>query len=95
MALQYIYLIQEREFINLKECVYKVGKTKQPNVTRFMQYPKGSSLIYQSVCSDCDFFENKIIRFFKTKYLQRTDFGREYFEGAEQKMRIKKIKRIK
>jgi hypothetical protein len=81
MELQYVYLIQEREFIHLEKPVFKIGKTKQINFTRFSQYPKGTNLIYQSVCSNCDICEKDIITLFKQKYSQRKDIGREYFEG--------------
>jgi hypothetical protein len=81
MDLQYVYLLQEREFIKTKEPVYKIGKTKQPNATRFLQYPKESSLIFQSSCIDCDTCERQIIAFFKNKYIHRTDIGNEYYEG--------------
>lgn len=32
---QYIYLLQEREFIKTNENIYKIGKTKQENCKRF------------------------------------------------------------
>jgi len=81
MNLQYVYLLQEREFIKTKEPVYKIGRTKQPNATRFSQYPKESSLIFQSSCIDCESCEKLIIQFFSNKYIHRTDIGNEYFEG--------------
>ena len=77
----YIYLLQEPRFIQTNEFVYKVGKTKQENLTRFNQYPKGSVLLLQTVCSNCDLMEVNIIKLFKTKYIRRKDIGNEYFEG--------------
>ena len=77
----YIYLLQEPRFIQTNESVYKVGKTKQANLTRFNQYPKGSVLLLQTVCSNCDLMEVNIIKLFKTKYIRRKDIGNEYFEG--------------
>jgi hypothetical protein len=81
MEIQYVYLIQEREFIQSKQNVFKIGKTKQPNFKRFTQYSKGSNILFQSSCSNCDTCEMDIIRLFKTIYKQRKDFGNEYFEG--------------
>lgn len=78
---EYIYLLQEREFINTKQNIYKLGKTKQENLQRFKQYPKGSKLLLQQVCNDCDMLEHKLIRDFKNKYIHRKDIGNEYFEG--------------
>jgi hypothetical protein len=81
MNLQYVYLIQEREFVQSGKPVFKIGKTKQPNFSRFKQYPKGSVMIHHSTCFNCDECENEIIKLFKTKFQQRTDIGTEYFEG--------------
>ena len=82
--LQYVYLLQEREFVNNKKQVYKIGKTKQPNLLRFNSYPKGSVLIQQFYCNDCDEIETQIITLFNTKYKLRK--GREYFEGNFKEM---------
>lgn len=78
----YIYLIQEREFLKTNENVFKIGKTKQDNLKRLSQYPKGSILLLHIMCSDCDTTETKLIDLFKQKYKQRTDIGTEYFEGS-------------
>ena len=64
MESQYIYLLQEREFIKTKETIYKIGKTKQVNNNRIAQYPKGSVLLFQIICSNCDKIECKIIKIF-------------------------------
>ena len=42
----HIYLLQEREFIVLKQPVYKIGKTHQKNSRRFSNYPKNSNIVY-------------------------------------------------
>ena len=83
---QYIYLLQEREFIRTKENVYKVGRTTQVNYERFNQYPKGSVLLHQSVCEDCTTIEKKLIIIFKQEFRQCRDYGIEYFEGDYKKM---------
>lgn len=77
----YIYLLQEREFTKTKESIYKIGKTTQPNITRFSQYPRGSILLLQLICIDCNITEKNIITAFKQKYIHRKDIGYEYFEG--------------
>jgi len=87
MELQYVYLIQLREFVRLKEPVYKIGRTKQHNFLRVKQYPKDSNVLYQLSCDDCIICENQIIQLFKTKYIQRSDIGTEYFEGDYKSMR--------
>ena len=80
-ATNYIYLLQEREFTKTNEPVYKIGMTKKVNHQRFNQYPKGSTLIHQSLCVNCNIVEKRLISIFKNKFKQRTDIGTEYFEG--------------
>lgn len=94
MNLQYIYLLQEREFLNSNENIYKIGKTKQENHGRFKQYPKNSILLFQMICDDCDYLETKIKKIFQKKYKQCKNIGLEYFEGDYNDM-IKDIFYIK
>jgi len=81
MNTDYIYLLQEREFITSKQNIYKIGKTKQNNLNRFSQYPKGSILLFQIICNDCNITEKILIKLFDSKYIKRTDIGNEYFQG--------------
>lgn len=92
--MEYIYLLQEREFINSKEDIYKVGKTKQINLKRYKQYPKGSALLIQICCKDCDYYEKVILTLFKTKFEQYTNIGYEYFKGNPNTMMNEIIKII-
>lgn len=78
---QYIYLLQEREFIKTHEPIYKVGMTKQDNHARFKQYPKGSVLLFQMICTDCSNTEKQILKSFRKQFSARKDIGAEYFEG--------------
>ena len=82
----YIYLLQEREFISLNKEIFKLGKTKQENLKRLKQYSKGSKLIIQLECENCDIIEKNLIIIFKESFTQRTDIGIEYFEGDKDKM---------
>ena len=84
---EYIYLLQEREFIKTLENIYKIGKSKQENLKRIQNYPNGTELIIQSECDNCDIVEKELIKIFKEKFIQRTDIGTEYFEGDKYKMR--------
>lgn len=81
MSTNYIYLLQEREFIKTKENIFKVGMTKKENHTRFKQYPLGSILLFQMVCNDCKSIEMVLIQKFKKTFIQIKDIGREYFKG--------------
>jgi len=79
--MEYIYLLQEREFIKTNEPIYKIGKTKQDNLKRLNNYPKGSSLIIQIKCNDCNKYERIILNRFKEKFIQKKEIGNEYFMG--------------
>ena len=81
MITNYIYLLQEREFIKTNEYIYKIGRTKKENTHRFNQYPKGSILLFQMICNNCENIERQIIEQFKIKFNHRKDTGNEYFEG--------------
>ncbi len=78
---EYIYLFKEREFIKTNEPIYKIGKTKQPCLTRLKNYPNGTILLFQINCKDCDAYEKILISKFKEKFIQIKDLGNEYFKG--------------
>ena len=79
--INYIYLLQLREFANKNEPVYKIGMTTQKNLNRFLQYPKGSILFHQTICNNCKNIEMKLIKKFRDIFIKREDIGSEYFEG--------------
>jgi hypothetical protein len=78
---QYIYLLQEREFIKTNENIYKVGMTKQENLKRLKQYPKDSVLLFQMICINCNDMEKKVITLFKQHFKVEKCIGNEYFRG--------------
>jgi hypothetical protein len=79
---EYIYLLQEREFIKSGEKIYKLGRTSKENLTRFNQYPKGSELIIQIKCNYSKIIEHLLIKSFKEKFIHHKEYiGNEYFEG--------------
>jgi hypothetical protein len=82
----YIYLLQEREFIKTNENIFKIGRSTQEHTKRFQQYPKGSRLILQIECINCKTTEKSILGIFRCKYKQRKDIGNEYFEGDYMQM---------
>ena len=86
MSIEYIYLIQEREFIKTGENIYKIGMTEAPNLYRFKQYPNGSILILQIKCKQARKLERTIINMFKEKYEWKNDIGDEYFKGNSEVM---------
>lgn len=82
----YIYLIHEREFIRTSEDVYKVGMSRQPNLDRFNNYPKGSILLFQMECIDCRFVESIVLQVFKGRFYKCFFYGNEYFKGNKKSM---------
>ena len=60
---------------------HKIGKTTKPLLKRFNQYPNGSRLILQMECLDCDYCEKKLLELFRSKYTNKLEYGREYFQG--------------
>jgi hypothetical protein len=84
---QYIYLLQEREFINNNQNVYKIGRTHQERTERFNKYPKGSQLILHISCSDCIKAEVVLLKQFRAQFIHRKDIGNEYFEGSVEAMK--------
>jgi hypothetical protein len=85
--LNYIYLLHTRECIAIRQNIYKLGKTTQPNLKRFNQYPKGSILLHQSICIDCNNLERRLITDFKHTFEQQQYYGTEYFKGDWCEMR--------
>ena len=90
----YIYLIQLREFIRLNENIYKIGRTEQYDpLDRIKGYPKKSKVILIKQCLNDVKTELLLINIFKDKYIQHTEYGREYFEGNYKDM-VKDIEEI-
>lgn len=75
-----LYLIRHREFIKNDENVIKFGRSTNVK-KRISQYPKGSSLVFQKECAKHVEAETKLIKILSYKFIQRKDYGREYFEG--------------
>lgn len=84
--LSYIYLLREREFLRLNENVYKIGKTEQEPNNRLGGYPKGTEVILFINTNNCNEMETKLIYIFQNIFKQRTDIGKEYFEGDKDYM---------
>lgn len=76
----YLYLIHLREFINSNENVYKFGRTSDVYF-RCKNYPKGSKVVFCVEVSDQVKAEHELIEMLSTQFEQRTDLGREYFQG--------------
>jgi hypothetical protein len=82
----YIFILQEREFINSNRPIYKVGKTKQVNLNHMKKYSKGSILLFQILCDDCDLKAKTLRNILLNKYTQHYEIGCNYFEGNSNDM---------
>ena len=71
----YIYMLHEREFIRLREDVYKIGLTKRPINDRVMEYPIGSRLLLCIHVEDCVNAEIDIMNHLQRVSIPATEFG--------------------
>jgi len=79
-----IYLLIKDEHDRAGENIYKVGKTEQPNLNRFLndpEYKKGVKLLHFDVCINCHTAEREILFLFNQKYVKLPGKTREYFRG--------------
>ena len=82
-----IYLLREREFIERRLRVYKIGRTGNHPNRRLGNYPKDSEIhLVISVRNEVA-AETYLIGVFKDTFTHREDIGNEYFEGDVQRMK--------
>lgn len=75
-----VYVIWTREFMRNKEQIYKVGRTSNLK-ERLNNYGKGSVVLFYQETSQNVRAESKCLEICRLKFQQRTEFGKEYFEG--------------
>jgi hypothetical protein len=80
-----IYLLREREFARLNENIYKIGRSINIK-TRMNSYPKGSDIELMMGCNDSIKCEKQLLEIFRNTFIQRKEYGSEYFEGDKQEM---------
>lgn len=76
MQHNYIYLSQETRFNKNKENIFKVGITKNNSKSLYT-----NKLFFKIVCKDCENIKNDIVTVFKSKYIQKDQYGPDHFEG--------------
>ena len=64
--------------------IYKIGRSRQPDVKRIRSYPKTYQLVSMNTCENCVYIEAELIKLFHTKY--KIAYRREYFIGDEVEM---------
>jgi len=80
---EYVYLLREREFVRIGENTYKIGRSAQPGDNRFARYPKGSQIEHRLCVPDSKRAERAIKTMFEKYFVQKTEYGSEYFEGKK------------
>ena len=75
-----IYLLYTREMITTNENIYKLGRSNYLD-NRVKQYPNGSKILLMINCINSISCENNLIKLFKEKFIQKTYYGKEYFQG--------------
>lgn len=83
----YNYIIQTRESIQLNENVFKIGQTKCM-MDRMRHYPRGSKIIHFRDSKNDVESERMLKSEFKHLFVQRRDYGTEYFEGELSDIKI-------
>lgn len=78
---QHVYLLQTREFLKTRENIFKIGRTVREASERFREYSKSSKIFLAMVVRDCCKVEEDLKRAFDEKFHQRTDIGRESYQG--------------
>lgn len=89
---EFIYILQEREFIRSNQPIYKIGKTINPK-SRLSSYPNGSRVYLIQLVEDCNETEKKMIELFDEKFENKVEIGREYYYGEIRQM-IKEFKKM-
>jgi hypothetical protein len=75
-----IYLLYTREMITTNENIYKLGRSNYLD-NRVKQYPNGSKILLMINCINSISCEYNLIKLFKEKFIQKTYYGKEYFQG--------------
>lgn len=82
----YVYIIQLREFVNSGENTYKIGRSGREFPFRICSYPKKSEMYLSIRTHDNVVAESHLKQIFSKKFIQRSDYGTEYFQGDVESM---------
>ena len=82
-----IYLVHTRELLTLNEEIFKIGRSYNLD-NRVRQYPKKTKIICMVNCDNSVLCEKELMKIFKNKFIQKLDYGTEYFEGDKTLMLI-------
>lgn len=92
---EYLYLVYTREAQKVGENVFKIGQTSLQNFQRFKGYAKETLILLLISCENSKELEKKVKKLFQDKYIHRSDYGNEFFEGSYVCMRNDIIELVK
>jgi hypothetical protein len=81
--MEQIYLLKT-DMIMENLPIYKIGRSRQPDVKRVRSYPKTYQLVSMNTCENCVYIEAELLKLFHKKY--KIAYRREYFIGDEVEM---------
>lgn len=87
---EYIYLYQDRDFVNKDEPIYTIGKFRG---NKSQVNPKGSILLIQVIVQNCDQVYKDLLEIFNKKYKRTNNYNQ--FQGQYQSMIDEIIKKQK
>ena len=81
--MEQIYLLKT-DMIMENLPIYKIGRSRQPDVKRVRSYPKTYKLVSMNTCENCVYIESELLKLFHKKY--KIAYRHEYFIGDENEM---------
>jgi hypothetical protein len=91
----YIYIIRERDFVQLNEEIYKIGRIS--TYKKLEKYKIGTEIIGCFKVNDSVECENKIIKCFSnhTNITKMKEYGKEYFQGNKNELLYEMLQIVK
>jgi hypothetical protein len=77
----YLYILIERNCIDNRLGIFKVGKTRRKPFDRLSEYERNSVFLAYSVVDNCDKRERELHQLLKTKFKQMLEYGNEYYKA--------------
>jgi hypothetical protein len=81
VSMDYVYLVQEREFIRVNEPTYRVGRTSSVIDKLITECPRGSRFVLYCNVSNCHTVWDIICNVFDHLFERRIEYGDWYYSG--------------
>lgn len=90
-----LYIVQTKECVLANLPIHKPGRSDQPFGERTASYGKNSKTILEIKVNNSRKLETIVLNEFKKKFIHRTDYGTEYYEGDVEDMKKTMLEIIK